>query len=131
MRRGAESCRGAWPRSVARGERHRPRRQRHVVDVAHDAVALVPESPVARNNLALAYAARGDFASARLEFERAKNSLAQYNLGIVYLATRQYAEAVVAFDLALTLNPSSTVAAQRARQARASALAEVDDRDHH
>jgi Tfp pilus assembly protein PilF len=103
--------------------------QRDAFDVCRRAVALVPDSPVAHNNLALAYAARSDFASARIEFEHAKNSLAEYNLGIVYLATHRYAEAVVAFDAALDRNPLSTLAAQRARQARTSAGAQDDGRD--
>jgi len=104
--------------------------QQDAVDACRRAVALAPESPVARNNLALAYAARGDFVNARVEFQHARDSVAEYNLGIAYLATRNYAEALAAFHAALRLDPLSTAAAQRARQARASALAEDDARDH-
>jgi tetratricopeptide (TPR) repeat protein len=103
--------------------------ERDAVDVCGRAVATAPESSVARNNLGLAFAARGDFSSASAEFERATVALAPYNLGIVYLASHKYAEAVVAFDAALTLNPSSTLAAERARQARTSAVAQDGPRD--
>ena len=50
-------------------------------------------------------------------------------VGIAYLATHKYHEALEAFHAALTLDPSSLAAAQRARQARASALAEDEERD--
>jgi Flp pilus assembly protein TadD len=104
--------------------------QRDALDRCRRAVALAPASTVARNNLALAYAARGDFASARDEFQHARNSVAEYNLGIAYLATRNYHQALTAFHAALNLDPTSTAAAQRAQQARASALAEDDARNH-
>jgi tetratricopeptide (TPR) repeat protein len=103
--------------------------QRDALDVCQRAVARAPESAIARNNLALAYAARGDFANARAEFQHSSDSVAEYNLGIAYLATHKYAEALEAFHAALKLDPSSLAAAQRARQARAFALAEDDDRD--
>jgi tetratricopeptide (TPR) repeat protein len=104
--------------------------QRDALDVCQRAVAHAPESAIARNNLALAYAARGDFANARAEFQHSADSVAEYNLGIAYLATHKYPEALEAFHAALRLDPLSLEAAQRARQARASALAEDDDRDH-
>ena len=104
-------------------------RQHDALDACQRAVARAPESPIARNNLALAYAARGDFANARAEFQHARDSVAEYNLGIAYLATHKYHEALEAFHTALKLDPSSVAAAQRARQARASALAEEHDRD--
>ena len=103
-------------------------RQHDALDVCRRAVFYAPKSPIARNNLALAYAARGDFASARAEFRHAEDSVAEYNLGIAYLAAHKYHEALEAFHTALKLDPSSVAAAQRAQQARASALAEESDR---
>ena len=104
-------------------------RQHDALDVCQRSVAHAPESAIARNNLALAYAARGDFANARAEFQHAADSVAEYNLGIAYLATHQYREALEAFHASLRFDPLSLAAAQRARQARASVLAEDDDRD--
>jgi len=104
--------------------------QRHdAIDFCRRAVDHAPESSIARNNLALAYAARGDFANARAEFHHAADSDAEYNLGITYLATHKYREALDAFHAVLKLDPSSVAAAQRAQQARAS-LGEEGNRDH-
>ena len=105
--------------------------QRHdAIDSCRRAVAQAPKSSVARNNLALAYVARGDFAHARVEFQHAgESSIAEYNIGIAYLSAHKYREALEAFQTVLKLDPSSLAAAQRARQARASALAEDNDRD--
>jgi tetratricopeptide (TPR) repeat protein len=104
--------------------------QRHdALDTCRRAVVRTPESSIARNNLALAYVARGDFAHARAEFEHASGSVAEYNLGIAFLATHKYRDAVEAFDASLKLDPSSVAAAQRAQQARASVVAEEETRD--
>jgi tetratricopeptide (TPR) repeat protein len=103
--------------------------QRHdAIDFCRRAVARAPESSLARNNLALAYVSRGDFAHARAEFQHAGDSVGEYNLGIAYLATHKYREALDAFHAALRLDPTSVAAAQRAQQARAS-LAEEGARD--
>ncbi len=103
-------------------------RRHDAVDTCRRAVAYAPQSSLARNNLALAYVARGDFAKAHAEFQHASDSVAEYNLGIAFLATRNYRDALQAFDAALQLDPSSVAAAQRAQQAR-TFLAEQDDRD--
>jgi len=105
--------------------------QRHdAIDSCRRAVAQTPKSSLARNNLALAYVASGDFAHARAQFQYAgESSIAEYNIGIAYLSTHKYREALDAFQTVLKLDPSSLAAAQRASQARASALAENNDRD--
>jgi tetratricopeptide (TPR) repeat protein len=62
------------------------------------ALRLDPQLAAAHNNLALTFAASGRFDLARSEFIKAGGpSAAAYNMGIVYLAGRQYAEAAGAF----------------------------------
>ncbi|MEQ1574923.1 MAG: tetratricopeptide repeat protein, partial [Vicinamibacterales bacterium] len=79
-----------------------------------------------RNNLALAYAAAGDFGSARRWFRLAgEPAVANYNYGILLMATHSYEEAATAFQAALTENPDSTLAAARVRQARQAAAAGI------
>jgi tetratricopeptide (TPR) repeat protein len=103
--------------------------QRHdALDFCRRAVARAPQSAVARNNLALAYVARGDFEHARAEFQHASDSTAEYNLGIAYLSTRKYQEALDAFHAALKIDPTLVAAAERAQHARA-ALTEEGHRD--
>ncbi len=78
------------------------------------------DSRDARNNLALAYAAAGNFARARQELEISTDAAAvQYNVGILYMADHQYAKAISAFDAAARLKPHFERAEARARQARA------------
>jgi tetratricopeptide (TPR) repeat protein len=91
------------------------------VPICERAVLSAPESKTALNNLGLAYAARGDFMRAREQFVKAGDAAADYNMGIVYMATRQYQRAVESFDAALLADPRSTLVAARARQARAHA----------
>jgi tetratricopeptide (TPR) repeat protein len=80
---------------------------------------LLPGSRVAGNNLALAHAAAGDAAGAHAAFEVLGGPAgAAFNMGIVYLAQRQYAQASDAFDRALVLNPRFAPASARAREAR-------------
>ncbi len=94
-------------------------RQPDTVDVCQRAVAAAPESTVAKNNLALAYAAAGDLPQSQVWFRRAGDAaVAHYNYGIVLMATRDYREALQAFQAALEADPRFTLAARRARQAR-------------
>jgi Flp pilus assembly protein TadD len=78
----------------------------------------------ARNNLALVFAAGGDWDSARREFSRAgSDATAQYNVGILLMATRQYAAAARTFDLASAADPGLAAAHARAADARRRAIA--------
>ena len=73
----------------------------------------------ARNNLALAYAAQGEFQQAWKHFVRASGeAVAHYNVGIVHLADKQYDAAVREFQAAYRVDPSFDAAHRRARQAR-------------
>jgi tetratricopeptide (TPR) repeat protein len=83
------------------------------------ALAAAPDSRVAWNNLGLAYAAAGDLVHAKELFDvQADRAYAHYNLGIVYMGTRQYAKALAAFTAAMQLDPQFGRAAERAKQAR-------------
>lgn len=85
-----------------------------------DAVTLAPAFAAARNNLALVYAASERLDRAEQEFETAGGSSNRhYNMGIVYLARRDYARAADAFDAALREQPALAEAGVRAKQARA------------
>lgn len=102
-------------------------REHNAVDTCERAVVMAPESKDARNNLALAHAALGDFSRARLELRRAADAaVAEYNVGILYMADRQFDKAVSAFDEALKLQPRFERAEARARQARVAAANAVD-----
>lgn len=84
-----------------------------------DAAALDPDMAAARNNLALVYAASDRLVEAQQEFLKAGGSAnGHYNMGIVYMARRDYAKAAAAFDAALEEQPSLTDAAARAKEAR-------------
>jgi len=99
-------------------------RDARAVGTCERAVNLAPDSKQAHNNLALAYAAAGNFDRARREFEASNNAVAaQYNLGLLYLADRQFDKAAAAFDAALVLDPRYEQAAKRARQTRGVAAA--------
>ena len=96
------------------------------------ALAAAPGSRVARNNLGLAFAAAGDLAKARELFDvHSDVAYAQYNMGIVYLGTRQYDKALAAFIAAVRLNPQFERAAERAKQARNYIATEGRNRDRH
>jgi tetratricopeptide (TPR) repeat protein len=100
-------------------------KQATAVDTCRRAVAMAPDSRDARNNLALAHAASGDFMLARQEMEVSTDAAAvQYNVGIFYMADRQYAKAIYAFDEAVRLKPHFERAEARAKQARALAGSE-------
>jgi tetratricopeptide (TPR) repeat protein len=102
-------------------------RERNAVNTCARAVVMAPDSKDARNNLALAHAAMGDFSRARLELQRAADAaVAEYNVGILYMADRQFDKAVSAFDEALKLQPRFERAEARARQARVAAAHAVD-----
>lgn len=86
--------------------------------VCQRAVALDPKMSAARNNLALAFAAVGNLDGARAAFSSTGDkAAAQYNIGIVHLATRRYSDAVSAFAAAQQLRPDWRQATARARQA--------------
>jgi tetratricopeptide (TPR) repeat protein len=95
------------------------RRQPTALEICEKAAAASPNTATAKNNLALALAASGDMVGAKQWFRRAGTpAVAAYNYGIALMATRDYAGAAVAFADALDADPTSTLAAQRARQAR-------------
>jgi tetratricopeptide (TPR) repeat protein len=95
--------------------------QPDAVQACRRAVAGAPRSTVARNNLALAYAAAGDMKSAREQFMHAGHAAADYNIGILHMAMREYRAAAGQFAAALQANPESTQIARRAQQARLAA----------
>jgi uncharacterized protein HemY len=68
----------------------------------------------------LAHAAAGDFVRAQKELEiSTETAVSQYNVGILYMADRQYAKAISAFEAAARLKPHFEHAEVRAQQARA------------
>jgi Flp pilus assembly protein TadD len=91
------------------------------VGACRRAAELQPELEAARNNLGLALAATGDMEAAEQAFgwDRMRGR-AKFNLGIAYLARREYSKAATAFEAARALRPSfaaADVMAYRARQA--------------
>ena len=83
------------------------------------ALTLEPEFAPAHNNLALVYAALGDVTLAAAEFSTVGDEASrQYNVGIVFSASRNYADAARAFEAAERLRPGWTTATDRARQSR-------------
>ena len=101
------------------------------VSVCRRALDALPGSQRARDNLGLAYAADDDMESARAQLQIAGDPAAtNYNLGIVYTARRQFKKATEAFAAALRANPQFTLAAERARQARAALGPTEETGDH-
>ena len=92
--------------------------ERDAVNRCEGAITADPASQTARNNLALAYAVRGDLAKAQSEFEQAGPAASYYNMGMVYMGQGRYRRAVEAFQKASQENPHLTLAAARARQSR-------------
>ncbi len=87
------------------------------IAICRDALAIDPGSKIARNNLALAYAAIGDSRAAYREFAHAGDvASASYNMGIALAAVGRFPEAARAFDTAWRMNPRMTDARDRARQ---------------
>lgn len=92
------------------------------VEACRHALESAPDSPLFRNNLALAYAASGDLGRAREAFAASHDrAAAAYNMGIVHMARREYDEALDEFSAALRVNPALADAAARAQQARQAA----------
>jgi tetratricopeptide (TPR) repeat protein len=84
------------------------------------ALAAAPGSAVAQNNLALAFAVAGDLDQAREHFAAAGgDTAAAYNMGIIFMAKRQYEDAATEFRAAWQASPSKRVA-DRLAQAMAS-----------
>jgi tetratricopeptide (TPR) repeat protein len=84
------------------------------------AITLDPDARPAHNNLALIYASQGRLDLARLELSRDGDEAAsQFNMGVIYMATKDYGRAATAFQAALVARPSFFAAGQRARQAKA------------
>lgn len=93
------------------------------VRLCAEAVAAAPDFDAARNNLALAYVTKGDSAAAQRALEGSGNAVAEYNLGVLRLASGDYRLAAEAFEAAAQLQPSMTIARARAVQARRAAEA--------
>jgi tetratricopeptide (TPR) repeat protein len=88
-----------------------------------EAVRLEPRMAAAHNNLALTYAAAGDLERAFEEFRAAGDTAtAQYNLGVVHLAERDYASAAIAFEEAIKSRSTYAAAKAQAHTARVRAL---------
>jgi tetratricopeptide (TPR) repeat protein len=91
--------------------------RRAAVAACRIALSASPASAVAHNNLALAYAVAGDFTRAYREFLVAGDlATAQYNMGIVYMASQQPERAAEAFRSAWRMNPRLLLAGERLRQ---------------
>ena len=89
------------------------------IDTCTKAVKMDPSLAAAKNNLALAYAAAGRPDLARTHFLDAGDPASGlYNTGIVYLASRDYRNALAAFDAASRKRPTFNLARERARQLR-------------
>ncbi len=87
------------------------------------ALTLQPDLAAAHNNLALTRAARGDVAGAEREFLAAGDeATAAYNMGIVFLASRQFGEAAERFEAAIKARPTFDAARERAHEARVRAI---------
>ena len=94
-------------------------RGREAVAACRAALSLRPDFVTAQNNLGLAFAVSGQLEATAAAFDKAGDvASARYNEGIVLLATRQYAEALAAFEAAHRARPDLRLAAVRARQAR-------------
>jgi tetratricopeptide (TPR) repeat protein len=90
------------------------------VEQCRAAVTIDPTLKTARHNLALAYAASGDVGLAQAVFAEGGDAAeASFNLGILYLAGRNYQAATAAFDAASRARPTLNLARERASQARA------------
>ena len=91
---------------------------RAAVTACQRALAIQPDLEFARNNLGLAYAVGGNLEDSERAFASGgEQARAHYNMGIVYLARRQHAEAVKAFEAAQRARPEFAAAAAMARQA--------------
>jgi len=89
-------------------------------EACRQALQLQPDLEPARNNLALAYEAAGDPASALATLAASTDAArAAYNKGLLHLARREYREALRSFDVARAERPRFRQAEAVARQLRA------------
>jgi Flp pilus assembly protein TadD len=92
------------------------------VEACQRALAIDPALAASHNNLGLARAVGGDIAAAQQAFAATGDRADEmYNSGIVYLARRQFGDAVKAFEAAHAERPALTSALARAKQAAAAA----------
>jgi tetratricopeptide (TPR) repeat protein len=88
------------------------------------ALAVDPNFAPARNNLALLEAKRGDLASAEKHLrDGSPSAVSLYNVGVLRLTQRRYAEAALVFDQAVAAQPSLIIARRRSIQAHQAARA--------
>jgi Flp pilus assembly protein TadD len=91
---------------------------RAAVAACQRAIAIQPDLQLARNNLGLAYAVGGSLEDSERAFASGgEQARAHYNMGIVYLARRQHADALKEFEAAQRARPEFGAAAAMARQA--------------
>ncbi|PWT81983.1 MAG: hypothetical protein C5B57_09515, partial [Blastocatellia bacterium] len=94
--------------------------EREATAACQRAVAMGVVAPAVRNNFGLALGMTGHFDDAREQFEQAGGpAVAHYNMGVVYLARREFKKAEEAFLQALRERPDSRLIVQRIEQARA------------
>ena len=94
-------------------------RMDRAVEECQRAVALEPALKSARYNLALAYAGAGRMDLARATLAAGGDAAeADFNLGILHMAQRDYRSAAAAFDAASRAKPTLSIARERALQAR-------------
>jgi Flp pilus assembly protein TadD len=87
------------------------------------ALTKQPAFSAAHNNLALVFAASGDLVRAKQEFLLAGDvASAEYNIGILYLAEKQYGPAADSFEAAIKARPTFDAAKARAHEARVRAM---------
>ena len=91
---------------------------RAAVAACQRALAIQPDLQPTRNNLGLAYAVGGSLDESERAFASGgEQARAHYNMGIVYLARRQHADAMKAFEAAQRERPEFGAAAVMARHA--------------
>lgn len=89
------------------------------IDACRHAIAIQPALAAAHNNLGLVYAALGNLAAAQHEFAASGDrGRAEFNIGIVQMARRDYRDAVAAFERAQQLRPGFDAAMVMAHAAR-------------
>ncbi len=94
-------------------------KHQQAIDLCATALTMTPELSAARNNLALAYAASGDFDRASSEFSQSNTAgAASFNMGVAFLATGRFADAATAFERSAQQRPAFGEARRRATAAR-------------
>lgn len=97
--------------------------------LCRQALEIDPSLSAAQNNLALAHASGGDLGAALAAFQESHDgAAASYNMGIIYLARRQFSEAAQSFAAAARLRPSLALARRRVQQAEQLEAADADPR---